>query len=107
MKQRCIDVTGVDITLFRRRLTMKCPLGHLSKYATSSLESDVLKVIFLESIYIVIKNTVSKIYYYSVLEMQGSFKIGVSKKQIFSENIYEELVANNYFLVFILETLEK
>ena len=27
LKQRCIDVTDVDTTLFRCRLTMTCPLG--------------------------------------------------------------------------------
>ena len=28
LKQRCIDVTDVDTTLFRCRLTMTCPLGN-------------------------------------------------------------------------------
>ena len=28
LKQRCIDVTEIDTTLFRRRLTMTCPLGY-------------------------------------------------------------------------------
>ena len=27
LKQRCIDIADVDTTLFRRRLTMTCPLG--------------------------------------------------------------------------------
>ena len=30
-KQRCIDVTDVDTTLFRRRLTMTYPLGNIMK----------------------------------------------------------------------------
>ena len=29
VEKRCIDVTGVDTTLFRRCLTMTCPLGYL------------------------------------------------------------------------------
>ena len=27
LKQRCIDVTDIDTTLFQRRLSMTCPLG--------------------------------------------------------------------------------
>ena len=36
-KQRCIDVTDVQTTLFRRRLTMTCPLGNFIPFIHSMI----------------------------------------------------------------------
>ena len=49
LKQRCIDVTDAATTLFRRRLTMTCPLGFNTFIFRSSL-FNILFVLFLQYI---------------------------------------------------------